>query len=56
MATRRTTMSERLPTGGFMMLDLQLLSDPDVRAIRCERQYLVATGQFADRPHLGIQN
>lgn len=34
-------MSGRLPTGGFMMLDRQLLSDPDVRAIRRERQYLV---------------
>lgn len=34
-------MSERLPTGGFMMLDRQLMSDPDVRAIRRERQYLV---------------
>lgn len=41
MATRRTTMSERLPTAGFMMLDWQLLSDPDVRPIRRERQYLV---------------
>lgn len=46
MATRRTTMSERLPTAGFMMLDWQFLSDPDVRPIRRERQYLVENCQL----------
>jgi hypothetical protein len=31
----------RLATGGFMMLDRQLLSDPDVRVSTVERRYLI---------------
>jgi hypothetical protein len=32
----------RLQTGGFMTLDRLLLSDPDVRVIKRERQMLAA--------------
>lgn len=38
----------------LMMLDRQLLSVPDVRAIRREQQYLVATCQLPDGPDVGM--